>query len=189
MLHHGPAAGRHSSPILMAALTAAAAYTCMYAFRKPFTAATFDGLVYAGIAYKIWLVVAQALGYMASKFYGIRFISELKPEGRCQSIIILISAAWLALLLAANCTATLMFVVSHASPAWNWTLLLLLWFPACLTSEWGSGGLERTLRHACTPSLVRLAIIQPLNKPVLAVSPLPSPCPAGGCRVQQAAGV
>ena len=89
----------------------------------------------------------------------------------------------LRLLLAANCTATLMFVVSHASPAWNWTLLLLLWFPACLTSEWGSGGLERTLRHACTPSLVRLAIIQPLNKPVLAVSPLPSPCPAGAATI------
>lgn len=124
MLHHGPAAGRHSSPILMAALTAAAAYTCMYAFRKPFTAATFDGLVYAGIDYKIWLVVAQALGYMASKFYGIRFISELKPEGRCQSIIILISAAWLALL-----------GFALVPPPWNIGFMLLNGLPLGLI--WG----------------------------------------------------
>ncbi len=70
----------------------------MYAFRKPFTAATFEGLVYAGINYKVWLVVAQVLGYMASKFYGIRFISELKSAGRYRSIVGLIGFAWLSLL-------------------------------------------------------------------------------------------
>lgn len=84
--------------IVIAALAAAATYTCMYAFRKPFTAATFEGLAYAGIGYKVWLVVAQVLGYMTSKFYGIRFISELKSAGRFQSIVLLIGIAWLSLL-------------------------------------------------------------------------------------------
>lgn len=84
--------------IVLAALAAAATYTCMYAFRKPFTAATFEGLVYAGINYKVWLVVAQVLGYMVSKFYGIRFISELKSAGRFRSIVGLIGFAWLSLL-------------------------------------------------------------------------------------------
>lgn len=83
---------------VLAALAAAATYTCMYAFRKPFTAATFDGLVYAGVSYKVWLVVAQVLGYMMSKFYGIRFISELKSAGRLRSIVLLIGFAWLSLL-------------------------------------------------------------------------------------------
>lgn len=91
-------ANTHFSAILLAALAAAATYTCMYAFRKPFTAATFDGMVYAGISYKVWLVAAQVLGYMTSKFYGIRFISELKSAGRFQSIALLIGFAWLSLL-------------------------------------------------------------------------------------------
>ncbi len=86
------------SSIAIAALAAAATYTCMYAFRKPFTAATFEGLVYAGVNYKVWLVVAQALGYMASKFFGIRYISELKSAGRFRSIVGLIGFAWLSLL-------------------------------------------------------------------------------------------
>ncbi len=90
--------GTRPSTIVLAALAAAATYTCMYAFRKPFTAATFEGLVYAGVNYKVWLVVAQVLGYMASKFYGIRFISEMKPEGRFQRILGLIAFAWLSLL-------------------------------------------------------------------------------------------
>ncbi|MCC6727009.1 MAG: hypothetical protein IT258_21080, partial [Saprospiraceae bacterium] len=93
-----PSIANSPSSIVLAAIAAAATYTCMYAFRKPFTAATFEGIVYAGINYKVWLVVAQVLGYMASKFYGIRFISELKSAGRFQSIVLLIGFAWLSLL-------------------------------------------------------------------------------------------
>lgn len=95
---HEAQIGTRPSAVILAALAAAATYTCMYAFRKPFTAATFEGLVFAGVTYKVWLVVAQVLGYMASKFYGIRFISELKMEGRYRSIVGLIGFAWLSLL-------------------------------------------------------------------------------------------
>ena len=70
----------------------------MYAFRKPFTAAGFDNLRFAGIDYKIWLVMAQTLGYTISKFAGIRFIAEMKNEKRAFDIIKLIALAWLALL-------------------------------------------------------------------------------------------
>jgi Family of unknown function (DUF5690) len=97
----GSTSGQNTGRIaytIIAALAAAATYTCMYAFRKPFTAATFEGMVYAGVNYKVWLVVAQVMGYMASKFYGIRFISELKSAGRFQSIVGLIGFAWLSLL-------------------------------------------------------------------------------------------
>ena len=70
----------------------------MYAFRKPFTAAGFDNLKFAGIDYKIWLVIAQTIGYTISKFAGIRFIAEMKSEKRGTGIIKLIFIAWMALL-------------------------------------------------------------------------------------------
>jgi len=84
---------------VLAALAAFGAYTSMYAFRKGFTAGTYTGSQYFHIDYKVWLVIAQIIGYTASKFYGIKFISELKPGQRAKSILGLIGIAWLALLL------------------------------------------------------------------------------------------
>jgi MFS family permease len=84
---------------LYAALVSFGTYSCMYAFRKPFTAALFEGTSFWGIDYKIWLVIAQTMGYAASKFYGIRFIAEMQGAKRARSIILLILFSWLALLL------------------------------------------------------------------------------------------
>lgn len=82
-----------------AALCSFGVYFCMYAFRKPFTAAGFEGLSFLNISYKVWLVIAQVIGYMLSKFYGIRFISGLNKSKRAGSIILLISISWIALFL------------------------------------------------------------------------------------------
>ncbi len=84
--------------MLLMALAAFGCYTSMYAFRKAFTAGTFDGTSFLGIDYKVWLVIAQVFGYMLSKFYGIRFIAELGERHRGYKIIGLIGTAWLALL-------------------------------------------------------------------------------------------
>jgi len=47
-------------------------YFCMYAFRKPFTVATYSDMAPLwGVVFKTVLVVAQVLGYMVSKFVGI----------------------------------------------------------------------------------------------------------------------
>ncbi|GAA0719543.1 DUF5690 family protein [Dokdonella soli] len=75
-----------------------AAYLCMYAFRRPFAAATFTGQHVLGLDYKAWLVIAQIFGYMCSKFLGIRVISGLKRVGRARFLLLLIGAAALALL-------------------------------------------------------------------------------------------
>lgn len=83
---------------IMAALAAFGTYTCMYAFRKAFAAGTYTGHPYFHIDYKVWLVIAQVLGYTISKFYGIRFIAEVKAHNRAKSILILIGISWLALL-------------------------------------------------------------------------------------------
>jgi MFS family permease len=73
-------------------------YTSMYAFRKAFASATFEHQEFLHIDYKVWLVIAQMLGYTLSKFYGIRFISESGKSNRARSIIFLILFSWLALL-------------------------------------------------------------------------------------------
>jgi MFS family permease len=83
---------------LYAALAAFCVYSCMYAFRKPFTAATYEGMTLWGLSYKVWLVIAQTCGYALSKFYGIRFIAEMQQNGRRSLMLGLILTAWLALL-------------------------------------------------------------------------------------------
>lgn len=84
--------------VLHASLAAFGTYFCMYAFRKPFTVATFDGLAYFGVDYKILLIIAQVLGYALSKFIGIKVISELKPNRRLLLLISLIFLAEMALI-------------------------------------------------------------------------------------------
>ncbi len=82
------------------AITAAfLTYCSMYAFRKPFTGAEFAQLSLWGIDYKIVLIISQVLGYMLSKFIGIRVVSEMPHDQRIRAILILIGAAWMALLL------------------------------------------------------------------------------------------
>ncbi len=83
---------------VMAAVSSFGAYTSMYAFRKAFAAGTFTGQQYFHIDYKVWLVIAQIIGYTMSKFYGIKFIAELKPGQRAKSILLLVGIAWVALL-------------------------------------------------------------------------------------------
>jgi hypothetical protein len=53
---------------IYAIIAAFSTYSCMYAFRKPFTVATFEGISYWGMDYKTILIIAQVLGYMLSKF-------------------------------------------------------------------------------------------------------------------------
>ncbi|MEQ5792251.1 hypothetical protein J4E06_14380 [Muricauda sp. NFXS6] len=85
--------------VLHASLAAFGTYFCMYAFRKPFSVATFDSLVFWGVDYKILLVIAQVLGYALSKFVGIKVISELKPNRRLLYLLSLIGIAEISLLL------------------------------------------------------------------------------------------
>ena len=92
--------GRHPVAFTIAASFAAfGAYTCMYAFRKPFTAATFEGETLFGLKLKVLLVVGQMLGYALSKIIGIKFVSEAPASRRIAMIALLIGSAGGALLL------------------------------------------------------------------------------------------
>ena len=71
----------------------------MYAFRKPFTVATYENLYFLGIDYKIVLIIAQVIGYILSKFIGIKLISELKSTSRLPYLLAMIASAELCLIL------------------------------------------------------------------------------------------
>ncbi len=109
---------------VMAAVSAFGAYTCMYSFRKAFTAGTFGGHQYLHIDYKVWLVIAQVIGYTISKFYGIRYIAEVTHNNRAKSILLFIGIAWLALL-----------GFALVPPPWNIIFLFLNGLP--LGMIWG----------------------------------------------------
>ncbi|HEY9196246.1 MAG TPA: DUF5690 family protein [Mucilaginibacter sp.] len=109
---------------VFAAVSAFGTYTSMYAFRKAFAAGTFTGHQYFHVDYKVWLVIAQVIGYTFSKFYGIRFIAEVNGNNRKRYILTLIGIAWAALLA---------FAVVPAP--WNIIFLFINGFPLGLI--WG----------------------------------------------------
>lgn len=91
---------RRESAIFAAWCVAATfgAYFCMYGLRKPFTVAQFEDVAAWGLAYKPLAVVAQVLGYMTSKFIGIRVIAELDPRRRVLLLLGLLGVAEAALI-------------------------------------------------------------------------------------------
>ena len=74
-------------------------YFCMYAFRRPFTAAEFADYSLWGVGYKTVLVSSQVIGYTISKFVGIKVVSEMAASRRAGSILVLIAIAQVSLLL------------------------------------------------------------------------------------------
>jgi hypothetical protein len=91
-----------ANPIVFTAVAGLAgfsAYFSMYAFRKPFAAATFEAVPgwHFVLDYKIALVLAQVVGYALSKLIGVKVISEIGPARRGPAILALIGLAWLAL--------------------------------------------------------------------------------------------
>ncbi|MFD3003862.1 DUF5690 family protein [Pontibacter toksunensis] len=80
---------------LYAAVVVFLTYIMIFGFRKSFTVATFDGIEIAGYSYKTVLVISQMLGYLLAKFYGIKYISELRRTGRGSVILLLTGISWL----------------------------------------------------------------------------------------------
>ena len=115
----------------------------MYAFRKPFTAATFDVVPgwHFALDYKIALVIAQAVGYALSKLIGVKVISEIEPARRSAAIVGLIGAAWLALIAFALVPAP-----------WNIAALFLNGLPlgmiwGLVFATWKAGAFRGSWRH------------------------------------------
>lgn len=73
-------------------------YTGMYAVRKSFLAGQYSGVEWEGLHFKTVLVISQVLGYMLSKFIGIKVVSELTAGRRTAALIGLVGFGLLMLL-------------------------------------------------------------------------------------------
>lgn len=92
---------RNQPAIVLSLWCIAAAFTTyfsMYAFRKPFTAAMYEDMELWNVQYKVILIISQVAGYTASKFLGIKYVSEMPAAKRALTILALMGFCWLTLL-------------------------------------------------------------------------------------------
>jgi phosphonate degradation associated HDIG domain protein len=200
-------------PVFVAYAIAAAfsTYFCMYAFRKPFAAARFDGQQFLGseIALKTAFVVSQILGYTASKYIGIKVCPEVRPGRRAGMLVFLILCAEGALFLFAVLPPDLKVIAIFLNGlplgmVWG----LVVWYlEGRLTSELllaglacsyivSSGTVKDVGRHlmsaygiseAAMPMLTGLLFLPPFLISVWLLSHLPPPTAADQqARVQRA---
>jgi hypothetical protein len=103
---------------LYASITAFCLYTCIFALRKTFGVATYEGISYLNVDYKGWMVISQVVGYLISKFIGIKIASELKSKYRASGILLMVSIAGVSWLLFAITPApyNLIFLFTNGLP-------------------------------------------------------------------------
>ena len=72
----------------------------MYAFRKPYGAATYEGLEFfgTGMTLKGAFLISQIIGYTISKYWGCKFCSEINRASQAKALILMIVIAEIALL-------------------------------------------------------------------------------------------
>jgi hypothetical protein len=91
-----------ASPALFATYAVIVAFTtyfCMYAYRKPFAAAHYEGESFGDLDLKSALIISQLAGYALSKLLGVKFNSEMPPHRRAWALVLLIAVAESALIL------------------------------------------------------------------------------------------
>ncbi len=77
------------------AVSAFCLYTCIFSLRKTFGVAMYEGLQVWGVSFKVWMVIFQVMGYMLSKFIGIKVVSELGAHSRAKGILLMVTIAGL----------------------------------------------------------------------------------------------
>src|SRR5262245_53322343 len=97
VLENSPGALLPVSAVVMAF----SAYFSMYAFRKPFTAATYEGghFLGTGVELKSAFVISQIIGYTLSKYLGIKVCAEVTSATRLKWLLGAILFSEVALLL------------------------------------------------------------------------------------------
>lgn len=84
-------------------------YTGMYAVRKAFLAGQYQDIGFYGLDFKTVLVISQVMGYMFSKFVGIKLVSEMTSAKRATYLVGLVGFGLLMLLAFA-------FLPTHLKP-------------------------------------------------------------------------
>lgn len=85
--------------VLYAIFASFSTYFCMYAFRKPFGVAKYEGLQFmdTDLQIKTAFVISQIIGYCLSKYMGCKFCSEVKRANRARALVGMILIALAAL--------------------------------------------------------------------------------------------
>ena len=85
--------------VLYAIFAAFSTYFCMYAFRKPFSAAKYEGLQFmdTDLQIKTVFVISQIIGYCLSKYLGCKVCSEVSRNNQAKALIGMILMALVAL--------------------------------------------------------------------------------------------
>ncbi len=83
---------------LYTSLAAFCTYACIFAVRKTFGAGIYENMSFWGVDFKVLMVISQAVGYMISKFIGIKVVSESGSDNRGKGIFIALTIAMVALL-------------------------------------------------------------------------------------------
>jgi len=78
---------------LYTAIAAFCLYTCIFSLRKTFGVATYEGMEVGHVSFKVWMVIFQVIGYMLSKFIGIKVVSELGARSRAGGILLMVTIA------------------------------------------------------------------------------------------------
>jgi MFS family permease len=78
---------------LYVSISAFCLYTCIFALRKTFGVAMYENMSFWGAGFKSWMVIFQVMGYMLSKFIGIKVVSELGANARAKGILLMVSIA------------------------------------------------------------------------------------------------
>lgn len=68
-------------------------YCCIFSLRKTFGVATYEGITYWGVDYKVLMITFQVIGYLISKFIGIKVVSEMQANYRTRGILLMTSIA------------------------------------------------------------------------------------------------
>ncbi len=116
---------------IYAMVAAFLAYMSMYAFRKPWSADKYDtqaDIILFGVAfgYKVVAAIAQLIGYMGSKFLGIKFASEATMSQRVPIVVGLILCSEIMLLCFAVVPApyNVLFLILNGLPlGMVWSML------------------------------------------------------------------
>lgn len=149
----------------------------MYAFRKPFAAATYEGeavgLMGVEFELKTLFVVAQVLGYALSKYLGIRVCSQTERRWRFPLLIGLIFAAEVALIV---------FAMAHADAVWlraaslfaNGLPLGMVWGTVVLYLE-GRRASEVLMIGLSCSFIVASGVVKDVGRALLAGADLPLP--------------
>jgi MFS family permease len=91
--------GQPRALALYTSVVAFLTYASIFAYRKPFTVGAYEDIHFGNFSYQTILIISQVVGYMLSKFYGIRFIAALRRRGRWKTVALIIGISWLCLLL------------------------------------------------------------------------------------------